>query len=205
VEAERRPGQVAHQQFNDGLPGIPGTPGNGNGERRGQQGSASNQQLASLAQEGIGQAFAQPLHSQEGSSVQLPAGVRPLQWSFLREAWLSGAYKKLKPTTALTIVEYFTTDKTYDDLAKEYGVSLEAVNQRIFSGIGKMRRILYKSNPQLPQEDPYPLAQIQKGKEPLEIARTEKSRQRRREAGKKGGGGRHVKKVDVFIEKTNLL
>ena len=122
----------------------------------------------------------------------IPAGVSILQLAFLHEAWVSGVYKNIKPITARTIVEYFTTDKTHADLAKEYGVSVQAVSKRIFSGMGKMRRLLYRDNPQLAQEDPYPLALIQKGKDPLEVARTEKSRQRRSVASKKRRGGRHV-------------
>lgn len=126
---------------------------------------------------------------------QLPAGVSPLQGQFLREAWESGIYKRVKPETAEAIYQYYFTDATYADIKKDSGIALSSVQRKIHRGIAKMHQLLYQSNPELAAADPYPLEQIKKGKDPLAVARTEKNRQQRREDGKRGGRSR---KGDVF-------
>ncbi len=130
--AERRPGQEAHQQFKAGLPGINGVVGR-----------SEERAVGALAQRFT-------YHTVE----EIPAGVNPLQWDFLREAWLSGAYKKLKPKTAEMIDRYYHTEDTQADIAKDYNVTQGAVWERITRGMAKMRRVMYRNNPTLAQEDP---------------------------------------------------
>jgi len=117
---------------------------------------------------------------QEGR--QLPPGVQPAQLDFLREAARVGAFSWVRVNTAKMIAAYYTTEATYADLAKEYGITKQAVQERISRGMGKMRRVLYRERPELTEEDRYPLAQMKKGKDETEIFKSARHQERRSRA-----------------------
>lgn len=109
---------------------------------------------------------------------QLPPGVDPKQIDFLQEASEVKAFSWLHPDTAKMIAVYYTTPLTYTDIAKEYRITKQAVQDRITRGIAQLRRVLYQEKPEIAEEDRYPLEQIKKGKERLEVVRSERSRLR---------------------------
>ncbi len=117
---------------------------------------------------------------------RIPPGVDPLQLNFLRDAAIAGVFEKVAPLTQKMITEYFTTQVTYVDLGKVFGITDRAVNERIFTGLDKLRRVLYEQMPEFAQEDKYPLEQIKKGKKKSDIFKSERSKERRSNASIKG-------------------
>lgn len=134
---------------------------------------------------------------------QIPPGVHPLQLDFLHEASIVGAFNRLKAPTAEVITQYFTTEATYSDLAREHGITVPAVRERITRGIAQMRRVLYQEKPELAQEDKYPLEQIKRGKDRLEVLRSDKSRIRSSDAQRNRPLTQATHSRDIFIEEPH--
>ncbi len=108
---------------------------------------------------------------------KIPPGVDPLQLDFLHEAANVGAFSQLRnEQTANIIAQYFTTQATYSDIAKQHRISVPAVRERITRGITQLRRVLYAEKSEYAKDDKYPLKQINKGKKRLEVLRSDQSK-----------------------------
>ncbi|GHO85186.1 sigma factor-like helix-turn-helix DNA-binding protein [Dictyobacter formicarum] len=138
---------------------------------------------------------------------KLPPGVNAVQLDFLAEASEIKAFKWLKPETAKIIAEYFTSERTYKDIAQEYGISKQAVRDRINRGLTKLRYVLYSERPELRFEDKYPIELIKKGKDNLEVHRSERSRMRSSESQRNRPSNpptQMEQNVDIFITKPSV-
>jgi predicted DNA-binding protein YlxM (UPF0122 family) len=107
---------------------------------------------------------------------KIPPGVDPKQLDFLRDAAIAGVFDRVAPDTAKMIEEYFTSEATQPDIAKNFGITTQAVQKRIMRGIDKLHRV----NPELANK--YPLEQIKKGKDETVIFKSERSKERRSDA-----------------------
>ncbi len=82
------------------------------------------------------------LSGMHSGQVDLPPRVSPLLITFLHAAALSGAFADLDNRRARLVLAYYLTSATYDDLAREEGISQQAVAEMIARATKRLRRLL---------------------------------------------------------------
>ncbi len=74
--------------------------------------------------------------------VDLPLRVGPLLITFLHASVLSGAFAQLDDRWARLVLAYYLTSTTYAELAREEGISQQAVADLIVRATKRLRRLL---------------------------------------------------------------
>src|SRR5260221_6420647 len=97
----------------------------------------------------------------QSGEVDLPPRVGPVLIAFLHAAALSGALAHLGDRHTRLLLAYYLTSATYDELAREEGISQQAMAELISRATKRLRRLLPVSDEE--KDRRFPLGALRKG------------------------------------------